>query len=49
MKYDRIYYRGDKEIYKKAKAQAAQEGKTVSKFIDEAIAEKLNKKKGGQE
>jgi hypothetical protein len=39
---ERIYYRGDKEIFRKAKSRAALEGKPVGDFIDEAIKEKLN-------
>lgn len=43
MTKDKIFYRGDKELYKKAKSQAALDGKTVSSWIDEAIKEKLNR------
>ena len=43
MTKEKIFYRGDKELYKKAKAQAALEGKTVGAWIDEAIKEKLSR------
>ena len=40
----------DPELYRKAKAQAALEGKTLGAWLNEAIQEKLgkrNKQKGG--
>jgi len=40
---DRIFYRGDKGIYQKAKAAAALAGKPVGKYIDEALEEKVKK------
>ena len=39
---DLIRYRGDRELFRKAKSQAAIEGRPVGQFIDEAIKEKLN-------
>ena len=47
-----IFIRGiDPELYRKAKAQAALEGKTIGAWLNEAIREKLGKikkqKKGG--
>jgi len=41
---DKIFYRGDKELYKKAKVKAIIQGKPVYQFINEAIKEKLEKK-----
>ena len=39
---DRIYYRGDKELYKRAKSQAALDGVTVAAWINEAIKLQLS-------
>lgn len=40
----KIFYRGDKELYLKAKEQAKKEGRAVGFWIDLALQEKLNKK-----
>jgi len=45
---DKLFYRGDKELYRKAKAQAAIDSiggqrKTIGQWIDEAIKEKLSR------
>lgn len=41
---EKIFYRGNKEIYKQAKSQAALEGISVGEFIDKALQEKLDRK-----
>jgi len=45
MQKEKIYYRGDRDLKQKAKAQAAQEGKGLGDWIDEAIKEKLSRAK----
>jgi len=42
----KIFYRGDKELFQQAKAQAKKEHLFVGDFIDQAIREKMNKKEG---
>ena len=42
---DKIFYRGDKAIYLKAKAAAALAGKAIGKYIDEALKEKIKRGK----
>jgi len=40
---DKIFYRGDKAIYKQAKIAAAIADVKIGKWIDDAIREKLAK------
>jgi len=40
---EKIYYRGDRALKQKAKAQAAREWKGLGDWIDEAIKEKLER------
>jgi len=38
-----LFYRGNKEILKRAKVAAALSEKTLGKYIDEALEEKIKK------